>query len=152
MKFLYVYNGKIEARGEIPCIDKDCTCIEVSDEIFNNYKKYKLLNGEIVPDENWEEKQKQQERQELDSLYLTSSDVERALYKAKNMDFDDLKQLISEKIPQIDMKALSIEFRAKNFYRGAVINNLRIFDVVGELLGYSLEDMDFLFKNKQLPE
>lgn len=109
---------------------------------------YQLYGGEYLTPEEIEVK----ERERLDSLTLTPADVERALYKAKSMDFDDLKALIVEQIPTIDIKALSIEFRAKDFYRGAVANGMRLFDVVGALLGYSSEDMDYLFENKELPE
>ena len=109
---------------------------------------YQLYNGEYLTPEEIEVK----ERQRLDSLTLTPSDVERALYKAKKMDFEDLKALIVEQIPTIDIKELSIEFRAKDFYRGAVAGGVRLFDTVGAILGYSSDDMDYLFENKELPE
>lgn len=109
---------------------------------------YQLYNGEYLTPEEIEVK----ERERLDSLTLTPADVERALYKSKKMDFEDLKALIVEQIPTIDIKELSIEFRAKDFYRGAVANGMRLFDVVGALLGYSSEDMDYLFEHKELPE
>ena len=100
-----------------------------------------------------EEEKQQQERQRLDSLTLTPSDVERALYYSPlQMDFDDLKALIAERAPQIDLKGLAIEFRANNFYRGAVDKDgNRIIDMVGAILGYTPEDMDYLFEHKQLP-
>lgn len=103
-------------------------------------------------EEEVEEIRYKRNRQHLDSLILTPSDVERALYKAKGMDFEDLKALIAEQIPTIDIKALAIEFRARDFYRGAVAGGIRLFDVVGALLGYTPADMDYLFLNKQLPE
>lgn len=90
-------------------------------------------------------------RQELDQLTLTPADVERALYKAKGMDFDDLKALIAQSLTNVDIKAIAIEFRAKDFYRGAEANGVRLFDVIGALLGYTTADMDYLFINKQLP-
>lgn len=109
---------------------------------------YQLYNGEYLTEEEIAVK----ERQRLDSLTLTPADVERALYSAKGMDFDDLKAMITQAMPTIDIKALSIEFRAKDFYRGAVANGMRLFDVVGALLGYTSDDMDYLFENKELPE
>lgn len=108
---------------------------------------YQLYNGEYLTPEEVAER----ERQRLDALTLTPADVERALYKAKGMDFEDLKALIAEQIPTVDLKGLSIEFRAKDFYRGAVANGMRLFDVVGQLLGYSSDDMDYLFVYKELP-
>ena len=100
-----------------------------------------------------EEEKQEQERQRLDFLILTPSDVERALYYSPlQMDFNDLKALIAEKAPQIDLKGLAIEFRANNFYRGAVDKDgNRIIDIVGAILGYTPEDMDYLFVHKQLP-
>lgn len=119
----------------------------VYDTIEETSINYQLYNGEYLTEDEIAIK----ERQRLDSLMLTPADVERALYKEKQMDFDDLKALIAQQLPQIDTKALSIEFRAKDFYRGAMYNNLRLFDVVGALLGYTPSDMDYLFENKELP-
>ena len=98
-----------------------------------------------------EDEKKQQERQRIDSLTLTPADVERALFQAKGMDFDDLKALIATQIPGINVKGLAIEFRAKDFFRGATYGGMKLFDVVGAMLGYTPEDMDYLFINKTLP-
>ena len=97
------------------------------------------------------EEEAAQERQRIDALTLTPADVERALYREKGMDFEDLKALIAQQLPQVDIKGLAIEFRAKDFFRGAVAGGIRLFDVVGALLGYSPADMDYLFINKELP-
>jgi len=99
-----------------------------------------------------EEEKQEQERARKDAMTLTPADVERALYKAKQMDFDDLKELIETQLTGVDTKALAIEFRAKDFYRGAKYGSGRLFDVVGGLLGYTPEDMDYLFEHKELPE
>jgi len=137
-------------------IDKPYTDEEKANFIVENNHN---LGYEIRETENelqaWgftEEEQAEQHRQYLDSLSLTPADVERALYQAKQMDFEDLKTMISQALPQVDLKALSIEFRAKDFYRGAMYGDIRLFDVVGQLLGYTSEDMDYLFEHKQLPE
>lgn len=109
--------------------------------------EYQLYGGEYLTEEEIATK----ERQRLDALTLTPADVERALYKAKNMDFEDLKVYIHKELPDLDIKALAIEFRAKDFYRGAEANGIRLFDVVGQLLGYTTADMDYLFEHKELP-
>lgn len=108
---------------------------------------YQYYNGQFLTPEEVAEC----ERQRLDQLTLTPADVERALYRAKGMDFEDLKALIAQQIPTIDIKGLAIEFRAKDFYRGAMAGGMRLFDVVGQLLGYSSDDMDYLFEHKELP-
>lgn len=89
-----------------------------------------------------EEEKQQQERQRLDFLILTPSDVERAIYKVKGMDFDDILAMVKDN-PTIDVKALKIEFKANNFYRG----NPYI-SQVGTLLGFTSEQMDRFFDTK----
>lgn len=91
-------------------------------------------------------------REILDRMELTPADVERALYKAKGMDFDDLKEFVKKVAPNMDIKALGVELRANTFYRGATLaDGIRLIDTVGALLGYTPEDMDYLFENKELP-
>ena len=135
---------------------EDVKNIEISEEIYNNAREYgtnyyMYSDGDIVLNPNYEQEQADEMRQILDKYTLTPADVERALYKAKGMDFDDLKALIVQALPTVDIKALSIEFRAKDFYRGAEANGMRLFDVVGQLLGYTSDDMDYLFIYKKLP-
>ena len=129
------------------------------DERVSFIMEYNRNLGYIVEDREdcivalWytDEELEEQRREYLDSLTLTPSDVERALYKAKGMDFEDLKAYIARALPQIDMKGLAIEFRANNFYRGVEVAGMRLFDVVGKLLGYTPQDMDYLFEHKELP-
>lgn len=149
--FLNVENGLIVGASNI----KSKNSIKVDETTYYDYirypDKYYYEKRKIKVDETFEEREAQRERWRIDHLTLTPADVERALYKAKGMDFDDLKALIAEKLPDIDTKALSIEFRAKDFYRGVDFNGIRLFDTVGALLGYTPEDMDYLFENKELP-
>ena len=118
-----------------------------NDIIEETNEDYKLYYNKYLTPEEIEVK----ERERLDTLTLTPADVERALYKEKQMDFDDLKALIAQQLPTVDIKGLAIEFRAKDFYRGAEANGIRLFDVVGQLLGYTSDDMDYLFEHKELP-
>ena len=92
-------------------------------------------------------------------LNLTAADVERAIYKAKGMDFDDVVALVeqyNQTAPQdaegegstaIDIKALKIELKANNFYRG----NPYI-DAVGQLLGFTSEQLDNFFETGDYTE
>lgn len=156
MYYIFVQENKLNGAGQCPCLNDDIQNIEVSEEVYNAYvadKDLYIWDGEaIISNPNYEEIKRQEERQRLDALTLTPADVERALYKAKGMDFEDLKALIAQQLPQVDIKGLAIEFRAKDFYRGAMANGIRLFDVVGQLLGYSSSDMDYLFENKELPQ
>ncbi|MBQ7977786.1 MAG: hypothetical protein IJ301_04290 [Clostridia bacterium] len=91
------------------------------------------------------------EQQRIAMLSLTAADVERGIYKATGMDFDDIIAKVqslcdSSAEPQndvlnIDIKALKIELKANNFYRG----NPYV-DAVGNLLGFSKEQLDEFFE------
>lgn len=107
----------------------------------------KLVDDEVVDNtEEYEAEQAQKEAERTAMLNLTAADVERAIYKAKGIDFDDVidlveAQALSEETPAIDIKALKIELKANNFYRG----NPYI-DVVGTLLGFTKEQLDEFFE------
>ena len=150
--YAIITNNKLNGRSQCECTGEDTFSIEITEEVYNNLDHYIYSNGQIIINPNYEQEQQAKERVRLDALTLTPADVERALYKAKGMDFEDLKALIVQQIPTIDIKGLSIEFRAKDFYRGAMASGMRLFDVVGALLGYTPNDMDYLFENKELPE
>lgn len=105
-----------------------------------------IVNNEWADTEEFKLKQAQLERERLDSLTLTAADVERALYKARGMDFEDILELV-ENNSSVDIKALKIELKANNFYRA----NPYI-SQIGNILGYSSADLDYLFENKELPD
>ena len=107
---------------------------------------------------NYEAEQAQKERERLDMLNLTAADVERAIYKAKGMDFDDVVALVeqyNEAAPMdaegessaIDIKALKIELKANNFYRGNPYIN-----AVGTLLGFTSDQLDNFFETGDYTE
>lgn len=153
--YIFIEDNKINGAGQARQLTEGVQNIEVTQEVYETYLEDDLAyiwdGEEIIENPNYAADKAQRERQELDALTLTPADVERALYAAKNMDFEDLKALIVQSIPNIDIKGLSIEFRAKDFYRGAMAGGMRLFDVVGALLGYTPADMDYLFMHKQLP-
>lgn len=107
------------------------------------------LEGDTVIDntEEYEAEQAQKEAQRISMLNLTGADVERAIYKAKGIDFEDViamlevMPLAEEQEPVIDIKALKIELKANNFYRG----NPYI-DAVGSILGFTKEQLDEFFE------
>ena len=111
------------------------------DRIEETDKEY-VLDGEqyILKDEAWEEKQAQKEAERIAMLNLTTADVERAIYKAKGLDFNDVISLVENQKATIDIKALQIELKANNFYRG----NPYI-DAVGTILGFTKEQLDKFF-------
>lgn len=110
--------------------------------------KYIVSNGELVLNPNYEAEQQAKEQERIAMLSLTAADVERGIYKAKGMDFDDilalvvqLKEAQDERVVNLDIKALKIELKANNFYRG----NPYV-DAVGSLLGFTKEQLDEFFE------
>ena len=88
----------------------DVQNIEVTEEIYNNSRQYgknyyKYSNGQIVLNPNYGTEQEQKERERIGKLFLTAADVERAIYKDKGLDFDDILSLL-DNYPQIDKKAV----------------------------------------------
>ena len=76
----------------------------------------------------------------ISKLKLTKREVFLALYKDSGITPDVIKNAIS------DPTAL-IEFEyANDYYRGNPL-----IDMIGESLGYSKEDLDYLFMKKALP-
>lgn len=101
-----------------------------------------------------EEELQAQERERINMLSLTAADVERAIYKAKGMDFEDIVSLVEtqateemEGVNNIDVKALKIELKANNFYRGNPWIN-----EVGALLGFTPEMLDRFFESGEWEE
>ena len=89
-----------------------------------------------------EQEKLKQEQERIALLNMTGADVERAIYKVKGIDFDDILAKVKDN-PAIDEKALKIEFKANNFFRG----NPYI-EQVGSLLGFTSEMLDKFFDTK----
>ncbi len=112
--------------------------------------KYDVEQSEV--DNNWylttkcphytQEELTEKEAERVSMLNLTAADVERALYKAKGMDFEDIVSLIqTQQLEGLDIKALKIELKANNFYRG----NPYI-SQVGALLGITETQLNEFFE------
>ncbi|MBQ6908097.1 MAG: hypothetical protein IJQ28_06940 [Clostridia bacterium] len=87
-----------------------------------------------------EEEIEQQERERIAQLSLTKREVFLALYNDKGITPEQIKAQIT------DPSAL-IEFEyATEYFRGNPL-----IDAVGIMLGYTSEDLDYLFINKEFP-
>ncbi len=125
-----------------------------------------IIDFQFADTKEYKEKKQKAERERLDKLSLTAADVERAIYKAKGMDFEDILECVSrcqngeapnsnigttqapcDEVTQklcmdIDLKALKIELKANNFYRGNPYINQ-----IGALLGFNSTQLDEFFKS-----
>ena len=139
--YFYVRDNEIIGKGQARILNDDIQNIEVSEDVYENKDKYMYSDG-IVENPNYEAELQQKERNRLDMLSLTAADVERALYKAFSYDFDDIIALVENSSVDIDIKALKIELKANNFYRG----NTYITQI-GTLLGVTSDQLDQFFES-----
>lgn len=140
MNFIVEYNHNRDLR------------IETVDNYFGdtNFATYYaleanelLVNGEVIIDPGYEAKQEQARKERIAKLYLTAADVERGIYQAKGMDFEDILSMVKTLEPQgLDIKALKIELKANHFYRGNPYVS-----AIGTLLGFSEEQLNLFFKD-----
>ena len=87
-----------------------------------------------------EEEIEQQERERIAQLSLTKREVFLALYNDKGITPEQIKA-------QITSPQALIEFEyATDYYRGNPL-----IDSIGKLLGYTSEQLDYLFENKEFP-
>lgn len=126
-----IFEGEYPPEAAVWCNERGDCYIEEIDAV-DGVRRFEIK--EIAP-ETEEEK-----RARLNMLSLTKREVFLALYKAKGLTPDQLKAQIT------DPEAL-IEFEyANDYYRGNPLINQ-----IGAMLGYSGDDLDYLFVNKELP-
>lgn len=135
---------EIKAQLNKPFIDKQRTDFIV---LNNHTKGYEIRETETALEawgltkEEKEEQEEQAKKERIAKLSLTKREVFLALYRAKGITPEMVRGSIQ------DEEAL-IEFDyATEYYR---FNPL--IDAIGAQLGYTSEDLDYLFENKELPE
>ena len=153
--YLFVQNNEIIGKGQCKNLSVNQN-VEVTETLYNDYvsDKYIIQAGNVVQNPDYESILAQKEAERIAMLNLTAADVERAIYKSKGLDFDDVIDLVKQtneaktlnenetaNSNQIDIKALKIELKANNFYRG----NPYI-DTVGTLLGFTKQQLDEFFE------
>ena len=114
---------------------------EQAEKVKQDPLYYIVQDGKLVVNPNYEEDKKAQEREKLQHFSLTKREVFLALYAAKGITPEQVRGSITD-------TAALIEFDyATQYYRGNPL-----IDAIGSQLGYTTEDLDYLFINKVLPE
>ncbi len=98
-------------------------------------------NFEFADTEEYVQAQAQRERERLNLLNLTKADVLLALYEDKGITPETIKKILEENIPAL----IKFDY-ASSYYRGDELVNS-----MGLALGYSAEEIDYLFENKKFP-
>lgn len=134
--FLGYQDGKIKFYTEEP-LQAEFYNLDKVEETELEY----VLDGEeyVLKDEAWEEKQAKQEAERIAKLSLTKREIFLAIYQDKGITPEQIRAQIT------DQGAL-IEFDyAEKYYRGNPL-----IDVLGSALGYTKEQLDYLFQEKHL--
>ena len=111
-------------------------------EIKEVEEGYVIYDFKLMTVEEKEEKKAQEERNRKDMLALTRCDVLKALYQAKGITPKDIKALLKDNVEAL----IELEY-AQNFYRGHPM-----IKAIGEQLGFTSDDLDYLFENKKFKE
>ena len=128
----------------------------IEKERMNFIVKYNHNQGYVIEETETElqalgyteEEITSQEKERIAKLFLTGADVERGIYQAIGKDFDDIVEMVTQLQPEgLDIKALKIELKANNFYRGNPYVN-----AVGALLGFTSEQLDKFFETNDYKE
>lgn len=138
--YFHIQNNQIVGKGQARLLNAEN--IEVSQDVYNESEKYIYQDGQIILDPEFEAKEAQKERERIAKLNLTGADVERGIYQAKGMDFDDIVAMVTQLQPEgLDIKALKIELKANHFYRGNPYVS-----AIGGLLGFTIGQLDKFFE------
>ena len=119
--------------------------IEIEVEIIDPetgevHTETRIVKG-LVLNPNYEQEEAEKEKERIAKLSLTKREVFLALYHAKQITPDIIKAQIGENVEAL------IEFEyAEKYYR---FNPL--IDTIGAMLGYSSDDLDYLFEHKEFP-
>lgn len=166
--FIVQYNHNQGLRIETVdnLVEEEIATVTTTEYVITNYPTYYALEANEIMGENeeglslpiinpnYDAELEQKERERIAKFYLTGADVERGIYQAKGMDFEDIISMVGAlQTPSlegegaeggwgdIDIKALKIELKANHFYRG----NPYV-DAVGTLLGFTSEQLDKFFE------
>lgn len=127
--------------------DKGLIISETSTALYA-LEPWEKLEGEAIIDntEEYQQEQIQREAEYTAMLYRSTVDIERAIYKAKGVDFDDIISYLKTQ-PLVDVKAFKIELKASGIRR----SNPCV-DIIGTILGLSKAQLDEFFKTNDYKE
>ena len=138
----------VEENNKIVLFDEDKEKLQNTLSFMPQYRGLEILetnrpiiNFEFADTEEYKQEQVQKERQRLDMLNLTKADVLLALYQDKGITPDDIKTMLKDNTPAL----IKFDY-ASSYYRGDEVVN-----ALGLALGYTADEMDYLFENKAFP-
>lgn len=68
--YALVLDNKIIGKSQCPTVDCKTKSIETNQETYDHIERYVYSNGKIVLDENWGEKERERQYEEIDALRI----------------------------------------------------------------------------------
>lgn len=137
--YLGYQGNKIKFYTEQP-LDTELYNLDRVEETDEEYALSADNTEYVLKDASWEEEQARKERERINMLSLTKREVFLALYRDKNITPLQLRERITDKEAQIEFDY------AEKYYRGNPL-----IDIIGMLLGYTSEQLDYLFEHAEFP-
>ena len=144
MNKLQFIDGKLEGFGflvasSVGGVQQEIINVEVDEELYNKAKEtpdlYILVNGEVIQDPDYEEKQAQKERERIGNLQVTKRVFALGLQQM-GISYNQLKELIAtNEQAQLEWE-LCVELERKN----------PLIDIMGAQLGVTPEQIDYIFR------
>jgi len=78
--YAYIKDKKIDGSGQCPCSGGGITCIEITEEVFDNINQYMYKRGKIVINPDWEEEQAKEER--IQEIYARLTEIDNKSIRA----------------------------------------------------------------------
>ena len=72
--YAFIEDNKINGIGQVPQLTEDVINVEITEEVYNNIDRYMWDGNEIVLNPNYEEEQRQKERERINNLTMTPLD------------------------------------------------------------------------------
>ena len=138
MGYLFIENNEIIGRS--PMSDASITSIEVSDEIYLDWKfgeeKYIYSNGNVILNPAWETIQQNKEKERIAKLSITKYDFYKLVCKPNGFDYKQVMALINSD----DDIAAAWNF-CERVYRGDELLNTYIKQYLPDVTDETLDEI-----------
>ena len=120
-------------------------------ELPSDYEvgKYIVVDNELALNPNYEAEQAQKEAERINSLTLDSTTFYKEILRTSNNTKNNIQNIIqsTNTLSKYQKESLIIDLQNNlNLTRGSYFIN-----IVGKLLNYTTEDLNYLFENKIFP-
>ncbi len=162
MYYAFIEDNKINGVGQCQCLNEEIINFEITEEIYNNIERYIWNGNNVVLDPDYEEKQRQKERERLDALFMTRSNFFDGFILAFGLGQSELRVIIENILNSINITPVEIKValnnydNALNFYRKhtlfTLLNNVEIPITEEMTLIFTSDIWDKFFDTKDYKE